>query len=267
MQISILTDNHSYSSDFLCEVGTSLFVKSKKHNVLIDTGQSDVFIKNAKKLGIDLQSVDICCLTHGHYDHCNGLSYFLELNQRAKIYASADIFGKYYNAENKYVGIKDEIKKHKDRFVFVEEEYFVDETLHMFTGNDKIPISTVREIGYSARSNGLLEPDDFHHEMYVLVGDKQKLILSGCTHKGIGNVMHWARFERVSAFVGGVRFGKFDPNNARDMRQAEQLAEQLIRHNARYCLCHCNNEALYAFLAERLGERYTRVSAGMQLEI
>ncbi len=267
MQVSILTDNRAINSDFLTEDGMSIHIRSKRHNVLVDTGQTDVFVKNAKKLGIALEDVDVCCLTHGHFEHCNGLIYFLEINQKAKVYASHDIFGKYYNVNNEYIGIKEELKKFQDRFVFVEEEYFIDDSLHVFTGNDKIPISSVREAGFSARSNGLMEPDDFHHEMYVLIGDKQKLMVSGCTHKGISNVMHWARFERVNSFLGGMHFSKFDMDNSKIVRQLEQTAQDLLHYHAKYFFCHCSDESLYDFMAVKLGENYNRVLAGMQFEI
>lgn len=267
MQITILTDNQAKNDSIRCEAGLSIYVESKKHKLLVDTGHTDAFIQNAQTLGIDLSQVDVCCLTHGHYDHCNGLVHFLKINDKAKIYSSAEIFGKYYNSKNEYIGISDEIKKYKDRFVFVEDEYFVDESLHMFTGNDKISVQGMREIGYSQRSNGLMEPDDFHHEMYILIGEKQKLMLSGCTHKGVVNAMHWARFERVSAFLGGMRFGSFDKNDRRDVRHAQETIEELKKHKAKYYLCHCKNEDFYVFLAEGLGEHMQRVYAGMQFGI
>jgi 7,8-dihydropterin-6-yl-methyl-4-(beta-D-ribofuranosyl)aminobenzene 5'-phosphate synthase len=55
-----------------------------RHKILLDTGASDVFIRNAELLGIDLSDVDYVFISHGHSDHAGGLRYFLEHNQKAK---------------------------------------------------------------------------------------------------------------------------------------------------------------------------------------
>ena len=52
---------------------------------MFDTGQSELFSKNAEALGIDLGGVDIAVLSHGHYDHGGGLAKFLELNKTAPV--------------------------------------------------------------------------------------------------------------------------------------------------------------------------------------
>ena len=49
-----------------------------RHKILLDTGASDVFIRNAEQLGIDLSDVDYVFISHGHSDHAGGLRYFLE---------------------------------------------------------------------------------------------------------------------------------------------------------------------------------------------
>ena len=80
MKIKVLVDNISNDSYFKKEWGLSILIKHSTKNILLDFGQSDKFIKNAKPLDIDLKEVDYAVLSHAHYDHANGLNHFIKLN-------------------------------------------------------------------------------------------------------------------------------------------------------------------------------------------
>ena len=82
MQWTVLSDNRSCNPAFETEHGLSIFLQTDRHKILLDTGASDVFIRNAEVLGIDLSTVDYVFISHGHSDHAGGLRYFLEHNQR-----------------------------------------------------------------------------------------------------------------------------------------------------------------------------------------
>ena len=73
MKITALLENKTNREDMLTEHGLSLYIETEKHKILFDMGQSDLFAKNAAALGIDLSSVDIAVLSHGHYDHGGGV--------------------------------------------------------------------------------------------------------------------------------------------------------------------------------------------------
>ena len=60
------------------EHGLSVYVETKKHKILLDTGATGAFAENAKKLGIDLKAIDTVVLSHGHYDHSGGILTFAE---------------------------------------------------------------------------------------------------------------------------------------------------------------------------------------------
>ena len=76
MKISVLAENTACDNLFDCEHGLSLYIDTGKNKILFDMGQSNLFEKNAEKLGIDLSEVDIAILSHGHYDHGGGLKRF-----------------------------------------------------------------------------------------------------------------------------------------------------------------------------------------------
>ena len=104
MKITALTENTSRKG-LPYEHGLSLYIETEKHNILFDTGQTELFAKNAEMLGIDLGKVDIAVLSHGHYDHGGGLKRFLELNKTAPVYMSKFAFEPHYNGAQKYIGL------------------------------------------------------------------------------------------------------------------------------------------------------------------
>ena len=88
MKVTTLMENTACAERYAAEHGLSLFIETKKINILFDSGSSEAFADNAEKLGVDLGTADIAILSHGHYDHSGGLLRFLQRNEKApaKIY-------------------------------------------------------------------------------------------------------------------------------------------------------------------------------------
>lgn len=76
MRIRILTENTANKRGMIAEHGLSLIIEANNRKILFDSGQSDVYIKNAAKLKEDLTNLDAIILSHGHYDHCGGIEFF-----------------------------------------------------------------------------------------------------------------------------------------------------------------------------------------------
>ena len=102
MKIIALMENTAAVPDVLSEHGLSLYLEGKGHRILFDTGQSENFAVNAKRLGVDLAAVDLAILSHGHYDHGGGLKRFLELNQKAPVYLSVYAFEPHFNERHRH---------------------------------------------------------------------------------------------------------------------------------------------------------------------
>ena len=66
MKWIVLSDNRSNDNRLSTEHGLSILLETEKHRILLDTGASDVFIRNAEVLGVDLSNVDYVFISHGH---------------------------------------------------------------------------------------------------------------------------------------------------------------------------------------------------------
>lgn len=95
-KIIVLLENTTESSKLKCKHGLSLYAETENHKILFDMGPDALFLKNAEAIGVNIADIDVAVISHGHVDHCGGLKYFLEKNQKAKIYLRPQAFEEHY---------------------------------------------------------------------------------------------------------------------------------------------------------------------------
>ncbi len=256
-------ENTSYQPCFLSEHGLSLYIETIKHKILFDTGQSGAFSENAETLGIDLSTVDIAVISHGHYDHGGGISRFLELNSKAPVYISSHAFGNYCNASNKYIGLDPELHNNK-RLVFTPDFLEITPGLTLYSCNKHIRKYKTDQAGLTEKINGEFIPDSFLHEQYLLIEENsKKVLISGCSHKGILNIIDWLRPD---VLIGGFHFMK-QPVNQNNNPVLDNAAKILSGYDTLYYTCHCTGKEQFAYLKNRMGAQLEYLAAGQQLTI
>lgn len=263
MKLWVCIENNRIDEQYQAEHGLSLYLEANNHRILFDMGQTDSFFKNAEKMGIDLSLVDIAVLSHGHYDHGGGLEKFLKQNQKAQVYISALAFGDYYHGEDKYIGLNPDLKDHP-RLTFVSQSMKLDEGIKLYAGQEgplKYPINS---FGLSVKKEGVHVWDDFSHEQYLEIEENGKrIVISGCSHRGILNIMDWLKPD---VLIGGFHFAKLDPHG----EGRESLifaADELSRYDTIYYTGHCTGEAQFAFLKERMKDQLNSIHTGCCIEI
>lgn len=256
MKITVLTENSTISDNLTAEHGLSLLVETDNKKILFDFGQTKTAIENAKKLGIDLSQVDFAILSHGHYDHSGALKEFLTINDKAPVYMHKNCFKDYFNGTEKYIGI-DKTLLGNDRIVLIENDLKLENNL-------SICISSKREICYPIDSNGLnvnlngeFYPDDFTHEIYLIIND---VLISGCSHRGILNILK--QFE-PRVFIGGLHLVKYEVGG----EKLNYIANEINKHSTIVYSGHCTGEEQYAYLKTILKEKLYPISTGIQLKI
>lgn len=254
MRLVTLLENTTCREDLACEHGLSLYLETGGHRILFDAGQSGAFADNGEKLGVDLSRVDFCVLSHGHYDHGGGLPRFLEINQSAPVYLSRFAMEPHYNARGKDIGLPKTLTD--CRLVFTEGSKTLAPGLTLHT----LSCPPADTAGLTVLEQGMLVPEDFRHEQYLLVEEGgRKILISGCSHKGILQIV--AHF-RPDILIGGFHFMKVESEEI--LRAA---AQSLLQYPTAYYTGHCTGERQYAYLKEIMGNRLRCLSTGKILEI
>ncbi len=202
MKIHILTENHA-SGQCLAEHGLSYLIESDK-KILFDTGHSDLFLKNADKMKLDIELIDTVVLSHGHWDHGNGLKYL----KNKKLIAHPGVFIKRYNRNRTdNIGLELSYEDLSERFELIctKESYSISKNI-VFLG--EIP----RLNGFESKKTDFIDEnlkDDFviDDSGLVIKSDDKIVIISGCAHSGICNIIEYAKkitgINRIKAVIGG----------------------------------------------------------------
>lgn len=273
VKILVLLENTTKSSDLKCKHGLSLYIETETHKILFDMGPNDLFLKNAETLGVDLTDIDTAVISHGHVDHGGGLRYFLARNQKAKIYLRPQAVEKHYVKVFGlpfYAGL-DRSLVSGDRFVFTEECHKMDDEIMLFShvsGLFPLPDS---DSNLFVKANGKIAPDDFVHEQNLIVSSGNKrVLLCGCAHAGIVNIVRKAKAligEAPAAVVGG--FHLYEPAARRYESDAyiDSVAAALAECPSAYYTCHCTGEKACEKMKGRLGARLKYLRTGAELRI
>jgi len=256
MRIVTLVENTACRDALTTEHGLSLYIETGDHKILFDAGQSSAFADNAEKLGIDLSQVDLAVLSHGHYDHGGGLSCFLEINPTAPVWMNSHAFEDHYNGSDKYIGL-DRSLLDSPRIRFAEEGQKLGEGLTLYSRID-CPHG-IRPFGLTVKEEDRLVPEDFRHEQYLLIEEKGKRVLiSGCSHRGILNIVQWFRPD---VLVGGFHFMKMDPEG----QELEAAAAALMRYPCVYYTGHCTGKPQFDRLKESMGQQLHALHTGKEI--
>lgn len=263
MKIWTLVENTTCRDDLQAEHGLSLYIETGNHRILFDAGQTGAFIGNAEKIGIDLSQVDLAILSHGHYDHGGGLLPFLELNHTAPVYINRNAFIPHYHGIEKYNGLDPTLAK-SDRIVLTDNDIILDKGISLHTCNDNSCKYPIESFGLQAMEHGQLIPDDFRHEQYLLIEEHgKKILFSGCSHKGILNIVSWFQPD---VLIGGFHFVKIAPEGL-GADKLTNAANTLMQYPTTYYTGHCTGLAQYDFLKKHMGNRLHYLSTGQSITI
>lgn len=229
MKIKFLSDNKTERGGCLAEWGLSIYIETEEMKLLMDAGASaEVFLHNAREMKVDLSEVEAMVISHGHFDHTNGVPAFCRINTKAPIYIQKEGLIQSYDLPS---GVDEAGHPRKSErsgaigLLWTEEEWELTRPRLIPTdgvtkltenivlaGELKPPTEFVpTETFYreTFKGSGSYEPDPMHHEQILVIRRPEGLfVFSGCSHTGIEACVHRARElfpeEKIALLVAGL---------------------------------------------------------------
>jgi 7,8-dihydropterin-6-yl-methyl-4-(beta-D-ribofuranosyl)aminobenzene 5'-phosphate synthase len=262
LKVTLLSTMLVGSTTGMGEWGFSALVEADGQRILLDTGaHPDTVLQNARDLHIDLSDVKEVILTHNHWDHVSGLislrKEMMKKNPSALSVAHV-AKGIFYSRptpqgeDNQMIAFKKEYEATGGRFIEHEEaaELFPGAWL---TGPvpRKYPEHNWSSTGKVQTPAGLVEDTIPEDQALVLNTPEGLVVVTGCGHAGIINILTFARTEfpnePVEAVVGGLHL--FQATDEQLNWTADKLKDFKV---ANLIGAHCTGiEAVYR-IRERL---------------
>ncbi len=276
MRIINLIENTEGRSGCVYEHGLSFYIETENHKVLLDLGQTDNSILNAKELGVDLKAVDTVVLSHGHYDHSGGIMPFAGINDQAVIYMQQSAGGEYYADDGKlaegdryrYIGIDKEILK-LPQVRLIQGDYVIDDELEVFTISNRTHMLPFTNKRLLIKTGDGFVSDDFGHEHFLVVKDKGLTVLmSGCAHNGILSILD-AYKEKYGSLpdivVSGFHLMLKREYREKELLEVRAIAEELSKYPTKFYTCHCTGVPAFEEMKKIMGNQLEYVHCGEEI--
>ncbi len=256
------------------EHGLCIYLENGHAKCLLDTGASDLFVRNAAKLNVDLTAVDYVFISHGHADHTGGLSAFLNMNQKAKIVLSRNVVTqKFFSNRNKIHQISTDfdLTPYSERVIVVDGSMKIEEDILVFSAlKSDYQKPKGNATLYKDAGNGMV-PDDFNHEIVVCFGVDNLLVYTGCAHKGLLNILDSIVLnpsQQIGTVIGG--FHLLDSTPLQPFETSEDINAIALEVKKRYFSTHfitghCTGDKAFRQLKIELGDHLTNFHTGYSI--
>ena len=259
MKWTVLSDNRSCDNALETEHGLSILLETDRHRILLDTGASEVFIRNAEKMGFDLSTVDYVFVSHGHSDHAGGLQYLVARNREAKVLVSPNAMsGKFFSKRGNLHSITAEWPRIDDgRLVLIDQTCTIAEDIHIMAHIPQThPMPKGNQNLYVQNSAGDYIHDDFRHELALYVDG---LLFTGCAHSGLENILAACPWP-VHSVVGG--FHLLDGQETDDELTSLAMRLKAVYPETQFYTSHCTGDTTFATLKAVMDGQLKAFSCG-----
>lgn len=276
MRIIPLVENTTAVPDCQPVHGLSLWIETARHRLLMDAGpDGTILLSNARALHVDLRQADMLVLSHGHYDHADGIAAFAALNPQAPIYlrrtAGLPFFsGNAADGTLHAIGVRPEILA-LPQLRFQDGTAEIGEGLSLFgdiTGREYWPQSNLR---LSRKDGDGYHQDTFDHEQCLVIRENGKtVLLSGCAHNGILNIL--SRFRELyggspDAVISGFHMKKSSPYTPEEEETIRATARELVKWPCLFYTCHCTGETAFAMMKDIMGDQLRYAACGTIIDL
>jgi 7,8-dihydropterin-6-yl-methyl-4-(beta-D-ribofuranosyl)aminobenzene 5'-phosphate synthase len=250
------------------------------HRLLFDTGVSpDGMVENMRRMDIAAGDVEVVVCSHGHFDHTTGLDGLARAVGRANL--PVVIHPEFWSRRRIALPGRDPwelpttsrkaLEQAGFDIVEAQKPSFLFEGSVLVTG--EVARTTDFETGFpvhEALRGGSWEPDPLildDQALVIHVRGQGLVVLTGCGHAGVVNIVRYARHltgvEAVHAVMGGFHLtgGLFESIIPATVEALAELGPDVV------VPAHCSGWKAASALAARLPEAFIQNTVGTRFEL
>lgn len=273
MRLTVLVDNNTLIDRYyIGEPGVSYLLEDGETKILFDVGYSDVFMRNALKMNLSLDEIDYLALSHGHNDHTWGLSHFVQWLSEHEDAKAPTLVAHPLAFKSKRVEavgeigtlLSSEVLERRFAMLLSRQPVWLTERC-VFLG--EIPrrndFENQTPLGSIELEEGRVDDYSLDDSALVYKGDDGLVIVTGCSHSGICNIVSQAKEvcneNRIQDIIGGLHL--LDCASVTLEKTCEFLRQAGVK---KLHAAHCTDLAAKIRLAQdfKIGE----VGVGLRLE-
>lgn len=252
----------------------------REHRLLFDTGATpDGLVENMRRLDLSPKDIETIVLSHGHFDHTTGLDGLARTvgpthlpllihpefwNRRRLVLPGREPFELPTPSKSALQGVGFEVIEERQPSFLLNHALLVTGEVDRTTGFERgMP-------GQQAFRGGEWVPDPLildDQALLLHVEDKGLVVLTGCGHAGIVNIVRYAQkltgIDRVYAILGGFHLSgpAFEPIIPQTCDLLATFAPQVLVPT------HCTGFRALHRLATQLPDAFIQSSVGTQFEL
>jgi 7,8-dihydropterin-6-yl-methyl-4-(beta-D-ribofuranosyl)aminobenzene 5'-phosphate synthase len=270
--LTVLVENCAAQRGVLGEHGWSVWIETRGVRILMDGGQGLALRHNAEALGVSLHTADVVVLSHGHYDHADGLWDVRDQLKQARLFAHPAAFQQRYAASSaagvRPVGstLHEPARVRRCLPELCYTETWTEVAPRVFVTGQIPRNNDFENAGDPFFLDEALErPDPLVDDQALVVETERGLaVILGCGHAGVANTLDHATAQtgerRFHLVLGGMHLRHASPNRIR------LTVDALRRHRVeRVGPAHCTGLAATAELMRAWGNGFVPVGAGSRV--
>lgn len=265
---TLLENTLSQNRSLIAEHGLSFMVETERVKILFDCSAGSAARKNAEKMNVSLTEADYVVLSHSHYDHAGGYPDMVAHGVHAPLITGPQFFEEKYASEGgKYVYLgagfgETFLADNGIERRICEGCETLTEGCHVVGGFQRVYNFEKAPSRFVRRTAEGMVQDDFPDEVCLVLESKKGLLLiAGCAHPGILNMIGSVRKrfgQPVYAVFGGSHLVEADEAKlAGTLKILKDMGIAVAGFN------HCTGDAAQSRLAQAgEGTQYLHLKTG-----
>lgn len=278
IRVVVLSENTAANDKLFAEHGLCLYIEHNEKRILFGCGASALFLENAKRLNVPVESVDAVVLTHNHTSVCGGVEILIKKNPSASVFMRRD-YATDCSEQNgifrSRTGLPSSFfKANKLKCVLFTTFSEVCKDFYIASVKQYEKTHSVAKNYYMKKERKWVK-DDFSAETFAVCFPGRRkdgfVLLTSCSHSGITNIVKTACEmwnAPIIAVIGG--FNMMGGNINKTGCSADEIkhtATELSKMDIGYIYtCHCTGRKSYEILKETLGEQIQYLHTGEELK-